>query len=117
MTGKSETVIPFPDLPNQVMVFTIINSKETIVSLVRRLGYKPLGYTPNQELNCIRPLGGDYPRFHLYIKKDGEKYIFNLHLDQKRPSYQGHTAHSGEYSGEVVREEGSRIQKLLNKEQ
>jgi len=37
--------------------------------------------------------------------------VFNLHLDQKRPSYGGGThAHSGEYEGEIIRGE---IQRLL----
>ena len=94
------------------MTFSIVNTKETLNSLVRRLGYRPLGYTPKEELNCVRPLGSDYPRFHLYIKKETGKYIFNLHLDQKRPSYEGATAHSGDYDGEVVREEADRIREI-----
>jgi hypothetical protein len=50
-----------------------------------------------------------YPRFHVYIQTEGETVIFNLHLDQKRPIYEGVTAHSGEYDGEVVEREGERI--------
>ena len=54
-----------------------------------------------------------YPRFHIYIKEDGDTVVFDLHLDQKRPIYEGVTAHSGEYDGEVVEREGARIAKFL----
>lgn len=76
---------------------------------MRRLGYKPLGYTEKGELNAVRSLGGDYPRFHAYIKEEEDEYIFNIHLDQKRPSYGKETAHSGDYDGEAVREEAAYI--------
>ena len=56
-----------------------------------------------------------YPRFHVYIKTDADFIIFDLHLDQKRPIYEGVTAHSGEYDGEVVEREGERIKKLILK--
>lgn len=54
-----------------------------------------------------------YPRFHVYIKNEGEAIIFDLHLDQKRPIYAGVTAHSGEYDGEVVEREAERIRLSL----
>ena len=50
-----------------------------------------------------------YPRFHVYIKAESGSVIFDLHLDQKRPIYEGVTAHSGEYDGEVVEREAARI--------
>ena len=85
-----------------------------IQNVMRRLGYKPLGYTEKGELNAVRPLGGDYPRFHVYIKEEGEDYIFNIHLDQKRPSYGNETAHSGDYDSETVRDEAAYIQEQLH---
>ncbi len=54
-----------------------------------------------------------YPRYHVYIKQEGDFVSFDLHLDQKRPIYEGVTAHSGEYDGEVVEREGERISALL----
>ena len=39
--------------------------------------------------------------------------IFNLHLDQKKPTYEWHIAHSGEYDGELVEKEIERIKKIL----
>ncbi len=92
------------------MTFKIQKLSDSLVNTMRRLGYRPLGYTPSGELNCVRPLGADYPRLHCYVTKtllDG--FMFSLHLDQKRPSYGGETAHSGDYDGEVVEGEAERI--------
>ena len=81
---------------------------------MRDCGYKPMGRTSEGELNCMRSLAGkDYPRFHIYIKEEGKNLIINLHLDQKRPSYAGASAHSGQYEGEVVEEEAVRIRSML----
>jgi len=54
-----------------------------------------------------------YPRFHLYLKIENGNLIFDLHLDQKRPIYKGTTAHSGEYSGEIVGKEAKRIKQIF----
>ncbi len=96
------------------MVFQIQNNtRENINTVVRRLGYKPLGYTDKGELNCVRPIAGDYPRFHIYLKEDQNTIRFSLHLDQKRPSYNGSTAHSGDYDSDIVKQEAQRIQAML----
>jgi hypothetical protein len=44
----------------------------------------------------------------------GRNYVFNLHLDQKKTSYEGSHAHSGQYDGEVVDREADRIMKTLS---
>ena len=67
-----------------------------------------------QELIFVRPSKG-YPRFHIYLKKDDEDLIFNLHLDQKKPIYKGTAAHAGEYEGEAVEKESERIKEILQK--
>ncbi len=87
---------------------------------MRHIGYKPIGTSPEGQLNCVRPLGADYPRFHAYVKvltltnsaSESQGFEFNLHLDQKRPSYEGATAHSGEYDGPTVLAEKERIVKI-----
>ena len=58
---------------------------------------------------------GLYPRFHIYVEKEepGETLVFTLHLDQKKPSYEGSRGHSGEYDGEIVEGEAERIKNLL----
>ncbi|MBI2551865.1 hypothetical protein HYW17_01015 [Candidatus Uhrbacteria bacterium] len=40
-----------------------------------------------------------FPRYHVYIEEQGEEVVLDLHLDQKRPSYEGSAMHSGEYDG------------------
>lgn len=97
------------------MKFIIKNPNETVVSLARKIGYRPMGVT-GDEYNIVRLLAGrDYPRFHIYVKKDhkDEIFYFNLHLDQKQPSYEGTAAHSGEYEGELVEKEAERIKKVV----
>ncbi len=96
------------------MTFTLPNTaRENITNVVRNLGYKPIGYTEKGELNCVRPMGADYPRFHLYITESPASIRYSLHLDQKRPSYQGATAHSGDYDSDIVHNEAQRIKSLL----
>jgi len=95
------------------MKFGVRRPEENIVNLARRLGYS-LESSRGEEFNCVRPIGDmRYPRFHLFIKEDKDKLVFNLHLDQKKPSYSGSTAHSGEYEGKVVEEEAERIKKIF----
>jgi len=92
-------------------------ARDSIYSLMREVGYHFLNEDrEKRELNFVHPLEkGGYPRFHLYLKFNGDNLIFNLHLDQKRPSYKGAPAHSGEYEGKVIGEEVERIKKIINK--
>jgi len=95
------------------MQFIIPKQQVNILTLTRRLGFRPL-LSKDSEFNCIRPLSGlDYPRFHLFIKEDNQNWIFDLHLDQKKPSYSGSVAHSGEYDGELIEREIARIKSQL----
>ena len=90
-----------------------VASYENLNTFMRLIGYKPIAKTPEGQLNCVRPLGADYPRFHAYVKETPDGYVFNLHLDQTRPSYGGGThAHKGEYDSEIVREERTRIEEV-----
>ena len=81
---------------------------------MRKCGYAPDGQeNKTGELRFFRSLTGRrYPRFHLYATTANNKAILNLHLDQKQPSYQGSSAHSGEYDGPLVEQE---FQRILNK--
>lgn len=96
------------------MTFRINNFGYNVLQLARQMGYRPLGRTPSGELNCVRPLGGDYPRFHIYLKEDDKVIVMNIHLDQKKPSYEGTHAHGGDYDGETVQGEIDRILELLH---
>lgn len=96
------------------MEFVIKNLKESVNGLMRKIGYSPAYFQGENEASIVRQIGrNDYPRFHLYIKENNEEFIFKLHLDQKKPSYQGSHAHSGEYDGAIVEDEASRIKNIL----
>ena len=95
--------------------------KENIYNLIRQVGYHFQGEDKEKkEFIFTRPARG-YPRFHLYLKVDGStgspqgNLIFNLHLDQKKPIYEGAVAHAGEYDSELVKKEAERIKQLLGK--
>lgn len=96
------------------MDFTITNIQESVVSVARKIGYVIIDARENGEYNLVRKLTGqNYPRFHVYLKAAGDRLNFSLHLDQKKPSYEGSHAHSGEYAGPVLEEEADRIKQLL----
>lgn len=96
------------------MTFRLNNLNYNIINLMREIGYKPLKYTEEGELNCVRTLAGhDYPRFHIYLKESKEILSFSIHLDQKKPSYEGTTAHGGDYDSETVRDEVKRIKEIV----
>ncbi len=80
--------------------------------LLRRAGYAVLNDRQGGSTSFVRRLsGGYYPRFHIYMKEDS---FFDIHLDQKQVSYKGHTKHSGEYDGKLVKEEAERILSFFN---
>ena len=98
------------------MKFTIKKPEESIISLARKIGYIPKEVV-GEELNLVKQIRGDkYPRFHIYLKEDRERNLlfFSLHLDQKKPSYAGSHAHSGEYAGKVVEDEAERIKQTID---
>jgi hypothetical protein len=106
------------------MKFTLKNIQENSTSLARKIGYTPLGISPNNDFEMVRELGGSghYPRFHVFLKEinssdsgsyGGKEFVLTLHLDQKKPSYGANHAHSGEYDGDVVEEEARRIKTIL----
>ncbi len=97
------------------MRFVIQKTGENLLGLARKAGYIPQKSTDSGEMAFIRPIQRDFPRFHLYVKEVPEGFNFNLHLDQKKPSYGRETAHSGEYEGELVSAESARIKQLLTK--
>ena len=93
------------------------NVKYDALFLLRRAGY---GYERKHpetgEFSFGRRLGVyQYPKFHAYARKENGNLIVNLHLDQKRPSYESSHAHSGEYDGEVLEQEAERIKLAINK--
>ena len=82
--------------------------KGNLYNFLRKCGYAPFH---DSFIKVLSRSG--YPRFHLYLNESDDKYILNLHLDQKKPSYGKETAHSGEYNGEIVEKEAERIKELI----
>ena len=96
------------------MQIRLENIKSNPISFMRSCGYA-LGGQDGAETSFMRRiLGRDYPRFHAYVHWEGETLVINLHLDQKKPSYEGSNAHSGEYNGGLVAEEAERIRSCVN---
>lgn len=80
--------------------------------LLQRAGY---GMARTRVPSFQRRLGPtDFPRFHAYIDRTDTGFRINLHLDQKAACYTGTSAHSGEYDGELVAQEASRITAHIN---
>lgn len=80
---------------------------------LRRAGYALIPGHESGPSFVRRLSNGFYPRLHLYFNVIDDKVIFNLHLDQKRASYEGVTRHSGEYEGELVAAEIERLKQYL----
>lgn len=96
------------------MKFTIQGPfRENTYNLMRNIGYFFQGKDENKgELIFARPARG-YPRFHLFLKVEGENLTFNLHLDQRKPIYKDAPAHAGEYEGDAVEGEAERIKRIV----
>lgn len=95
-----------------------------IISDSTKIVMQKLGYFENYDrktgkISYIRRLSreGFYPRFHVYIDEAQNGRLINLHLDQKKPSYAGASAHNAEYDSEVVRREAQRMQAILSSTQ
>lgn len=79
-------------------------------NLMRRSGYGEQR-TRRGQISFIRRVTGErFPRYHAYVEDTaGGGMQVNLHVDQKEATYEGSSAHSGEYDGAVVEREMARI--------
>jgi hypothetical protein len=95
------------------MKFIFKKAGMNIIDLLRSAGYSYRGMN-NGDFGFIKRIGlNEYPHYHIYAKVENENIIINLHLDQKKPSYEGSAAHGGEYDGELVEKEMERIKLLI----
>lgn len=96
------------------MKFTIPLTSETLQNVLRTCNYTPDGSDSRTgELRFFKSArGGKYPRFHIYARQENNNATLNIHLDQKQVSYEGSSAHSGEYDGPLLEQEVARIQSL-----
>ncbi|MDO8430270.1 MAG: hypothetical protein Q7S73_02810 [bacterium] len=111
------------------MRFLISKLNTSTKTFLRQCGYIEIANPhKNNEISYARSLdpGRFYPRFHIYPVRDREGsqrasvsngvYLsFDLHLDAKKPSYEGTSAHSGEYDGQIIEEESERIKKIAER--
>jgi hypothetical protein len=72
--------------------------------------FSRLGYHAGLRGSFEKRIGSSkFPRFHVYLEMHGESTIIDIHLDAKPHSYEGFSAHVGEYTGENVEQELQRI--------
>ena len=78
------------------MKLEIPDFADNIINFLKNCGYA-FFKQEGVELSFVRRLAGeDYPRFHIYARpEETHNLVINLHLDQKRPSYEGSSAHGG----------------------
>ncbi|MDO8425647.1 MAG: hypothetical protein Q7T01_04010 [bacterium] len=97
----------------------VLTATDQAMQFMRRAGY---GYQKENggEVAFIRRVGGsDFPRYHAYVVETGNtergtrNLQINLHVDQKAPTYGSGKAHSGEYNGSLVEQEGARLRGLV----
>jgi hypothetical protein len=87
--------------------------RDTPRNLLRRCGYAEIHDRRSGEVSYVRRLGREfYPRLHAYPEELDSGLVINLHLDMKKPSYEGFHAHSGEYEGPLLDKEAERIKKI-----
>lgn len=92
------------------MIIRLPDTGQPVVNVLRRIGYTPFLDPNTGEQSYVRRLGTYfYPRFHVYPEIVQSELRVNLHLDQKKPSYNGFRKHSGEYTGPAVEAEADRI--------
>ena len=88
--------------------------KENTETIIRRSGYAKIFDRRSSQTSYVRRLSNNfYPRFHMYAEETDDQLILNIHLDQKKVSYHQQTAHSADYSGEIIEREAERIKKFF----
>jgi len=87
-------------------------------AFLRRTGYALVHDSVTGQDSFVRRFTRDfYPRFHMYFENLDDRVIFNLHLDQKKASYEGAAhMHNAEYDGPIVADEIERLKGFLIEE-
>ena len=82
----------------------------TSEQFLRKAGYAYIRSRYDNTDSFVRRLTrSHYPRLHIHIKEIDDKVCFNLHLDQKKPSYPGVKMHNAEHEGKIIEEEIKRL--------
>lgn len=84
-------------------------------NVLRRLGYGEQRAHSGQISYVKRVTGERFPRYHAYVEDMNGGLQVNLHVDQKEASYEGTSAHAGEYGGSLVEREMQRIKDFIDR--
>ncbi|MDD3487232.1 MAG: hypothetical protein PHF35_02555 [Candidatus Moranbacteria bacterium] len=96
------------------MKFVIESPKTSVANFFRRAGYV-FQKQNDGEMAFVRKLTDQpFPRFHLFVRIVDYKFQVNFHIDHKATSYDGTSAHSGEYDkdNELLKAEAGRLMSL-----
>jgi len=78
-------------------------------NILRSAGYGEQRTRAGQ-ISYVSRVGSErFPRYHAYVEDQDGGLQVNLHVDQKAASYEGTSAHGGEYEGPLVEAEMKRI--------
>ncbi|MFH0928689.1 MAG: hypothetical protein V1821_04435, partial [bacterium] len=92
------------------MKIIIPNPPDRALVFLRRAGYSEYLDPNTQKYSFSKRLGPDFfPKFHIYVEEYDTELVINLHLDQKKTSYEGSRQHSGEYEGPLLDREAERL--------
>lgn len=86
---------------------------------LRRAGFAYIYDNVRGHGSYVKRLTRDYyPRLHVYVMEKTDRegrdlIIIEMHLDQKKASYEGVKMHSAEYDGEVVEAEINSLKNLM----
>ena len=87
---------------------------EKIENILKKAGYVLINSYYTKKVSFARRLTRDhYPRFHIYIKENNDIIIIDIHLDQKKTSYNNANAHNAEYDSSIIKEEVQRLKKII----
>lgn len=95
------------------LIIPKLKLNSSVDQFLRQAGYAYIKSYHTEKGSYVKRLGsGHYPRLHMYSKESSENLIFDLHLDQKQPSYKGSHAHNAEYDGPIIEGEINRLKQL-----
>ncbi len=85
--------------------------------LLRSFGYGFIRDQQGGSESMVKRLGnGFYPRFHMYIKEEGDLVIFDLHLDQQQSTSLSGSRHKSEHQGEWVAKELNDLRNFIDRQ-
>ena len=88
--------------------------EENIENILRKAGYNLIHSYHTKKDSFVRRLTRDhYPRFHIYVKDNNDIIVIDIHLDQKKASYDNTHVHNAEYDNEIIDDEIKRLKEKI----